>query len=41
MLSLLSFATNQKIVITCLANVTELQTMYHLMAKDKVPEQHI
>ena len=34
-------ATNQKIAITRLANTRELQTMHHLIAKDKVPEQHI
>ena len=39
--SFLNCATNQKIAITCLANATELQTMHHLIAKDKVPEQHI
>ena len=33
-------ATNQKIVITRLANATELQTMHHIIAKDKVPQQH-
>ena len=31
----------REIAITCLANATELQTMHHLIAKDKVPEQHI
>ena len=39
--SFLNCATNQKIAITCLANATELQTMHHVIAKDKVPEQHI
>ena len=34
-------ATNQEVAITRLANATELQTMHHLIAKDKVPEQHI
>ena len=31
---ILNFATNQKISITRLANVTESQTVYHLIAKD-------
>ena len=39
--SFLNCATNQKIAITRLPNATELQTMHHLIAKDKVPEQHI
>ena len=39
--SFLNCASNQKIAITRLANATELQTMHHLIAKDKVPEQHI
>ena len=41
MFSFLNCATNQKIAITHLANATELQTMYHLIVKHKVPEQHI
>ena len=39
--SFLNCATNQKVAITRLANATELQTMHHLIAKVKVPEQHI
>ena len=39
--SFLNCATNQKIAITRLANATELQTMHHLIAIDKVPEQYI
>ena len=39
--SFLNCATNQEVTITRLANATELQTMDHLIAKDKVPEQHI
>ena len=35
------FATNQKIAVTHLWNAMESQTMYHLIAKDKVAEQHI
>ena len=35
------FATNNKIAITHLWHATEPQTMYHLIAKDKVAEQHI
>ena len=35
------FATNKKIAITHLWHATEPQTMYHLIAKDKVAEQHI
>ena len=35
------FATNKKIVITHLWHAIEPQTMYHLIAKDKVAEQHI
>ena len=35
------FATNKKIAITHLWHVIEPQTMYHLIAKDKVAEQHI
>ena len=35
------FATNEKIAITYLLYAMELQTMYHLIAKDKVAEQHI
>ena len=34
-------ATNEKIVITHLWHATESQTMDHLIAKDKVAEQHI
>ena len=39
--SFLNCATNQDVAITHLANATELQTMHHLIAKDKVTEQHI
>ena len=35
------FATNKKIAITHLWHAMEPQTMYHLIAKDKVAEQHI
>ena len=35
------FATNEKIAITHLWHAIESQTMYHLIAKDKVAEQHI
>ena len=35
------FATNKKIAITHLWHATEPQTKYHLIAKDKVAEQHI
>ena len=35
------FATNKKIAITHLWHAIEPQTMYHLIAKDKVVEQHI
>ena len=35
------FATNKKIAITYLWHAIEPQTMYHLIAKDKVAEQHI
>ena len=35
------FATNKKIAITHLWHAIEPQTVYHLMAKDKVAEQHI
>ena len=35
------FATNHKIAITHLWHAIEPQTMYHLIAKDKVAEQHI
>ena len=35
------FATNEKIAITHLWHAIEPQTMYHLIAKDKVAEQHI
>ena len=34
-------ATNEKIAITHLQHAIEPQTMYHLIAKDKVAEQHI
>ena len=34
-------ATNEKIAITQLWHATEPQTMYHVIAKDKVAEQHI
>ena len=34
-------ATNNKIAITHLWHAIEPQTMYHLIAKDKVAEQHI
>ena len=34
-------ATNNKIAITHLWHAIEPQTMYHLIAKDKVDEQHI
>ena len=33
--------TNEKIAITHLLYAMELQTMYHLLAKDKIAEQHI
>ena len=33
-------ATNKKIAITHLWHAIEPQTMYHLIAKDKVAEQH-
>ena len=33
--------TNEKIAITHLWHAIEPQTMYHLIAKDKVAEQHI
>ena len=35
------FATNKKLAITHLWHALEPQTMYHLIAKDKVAEQHI
>ena len=35
------YATNKKIDITHLPHAVEPQTMYHLIAKDKVAEQHI
>ena len=35
------FATYKKIAITHLWHAMEPQTMYHLIAKDKVAEQHI
>ena len=35
------FTTNNKIAITHLWHAIEPQTMYHLIAKDKVAEQHI
>ena len=34
-------ATNEKIAITHLWHAIEPQTMYHLIAEDKVAEQHI
>ena len=34
-------ATNEEIAITHLLYALELQTMYHLIVKDKVAEQHI
>ena len=34
-------AANEKIAITHLWHAIESQTMYHLIAKDKVAEQHI
>ena len=34
-------ATNEKIAITHLWHAIEPQTMYHLIAKDKVAEQHM
>ena len=34
-------ATNEKIAITQFWHAIEPQTMYHLLAKDKVDEQHI
>ena len=34
-------ATNEKIAITHLWHATEPQTMYHVIAKNKVAEQHI
>ena len=34
-------ATNEKIAITHLLYAMELQTMYHLMAKVKIAEQHL
>ena len=34
-------ATNEKIAITHLWHAIEPQTMYYLIAKDKVAEQHI
>ena len=37
----LYFATNKKIAITHLWHAIQPQTMYHLIAKDKVGEQHI
>ena len=35
------FATNKKIAITQLLHAIEPQTMYYIIAKDKVAEQHI
>ena len=35
------FPTNKKIAITHLWHAIEPQTMYHLIAKNKVAEQHI
>ena len=34
-------AMNEKMAVTDLLYTMELQTMYHLIAKDKVAEQHI
>ena len=34
-------ATNEKVAFTHLWHAIEPQTMYHLIAKDKVVEQHI
>ena len=34
-------ATNEKIAITHLWHAMELQTIFHLIVKDKVAEQHI
>ena len=34
-------ATNEKVAFTYLWHAIEPQTMYHLIAKDKVAEQHI
>ena len=34
-------ATNEKTAITHLLYAMELQNMYHLIAKDKIAEQHI
>ena len=34
-------AKNEKLAITQLWHAKEPQTMYHLIAKDKVAEQHI
>ena len=39
--SFLNCATNQRNRYSLLSNATELQAMHHLIAKDKVPEQHI
>ena len=38
---MLLFSTYEKIAITHLLYAMELQTMYHLIAKDKITEQHI
>ena len=35
------FATNKKIAITHLWHAIEPQTIYHLIVRDKVAEQHI
>ena len=35
------FATNKEIAITHLGQAIEPQTMYHLIAKNKLAEQHI
>ena len=35
------FATNEKMAITHLWHAIEPQIMYHLIARDKVAEQHI
>ena len=40
-LSASCLATNEKIAITHLWHAIEPETMYHLIAKDKVAEQHI
>ena len=40
-LAICNIFTNEKIAITHLWHAIEPQTMYHLIAKDKVAEQHI